>query len=195
DGEAYVLGETIKYEIIVTNDGNLTISEIKLTDTVAGYDPVDISASLENTELKPGEAATVIYEHVVNEQDIMAGTVKNEAAATGVNPSEEETQDDPDDTEDEVGQEYTLTIRYRYQDGRVAAADHVERVKYGENYEVTSPYFNGYVASQPTVSGTMPMEDVTVTVIYVARQTPIIIPDIETPLGIGVGINVGETIE
>ena len=42
---------------------------------------------------------------------------------------------------------------------------------------------------------TMPMSDLTITVIYIPTDTPIIIPEIETPLGIGVGINVGESIE
>ena len=37
NGETYALNETITYEIIVTNDGNLTVTNIVVTDTVTGY--------------------------------------------------------------------------------------------------------------------------------------------------------------
>ena len=95
-----MLGETIKYEITVKNDGNLTISDIELTDTVKGYDAEDISGKLDKTELKPGETATAAFEHEVTEQDILAGSVKNVATADGENESEEETDPGEDDTDD-----------------------------------------------------------------------------------------------
>ena len=90
NGEAYALGEEITYKITVTNDGNLTVSNIKLTDTVEGYDPADITANLDKTELAPGEVATATYTHKVTEQDIQAGKVINVATATG------KTSDDKD---------------------------------------------------------------------------------------------------
>ena len=100
DGKAYKLGEEITYKITVTNDGNLTISDITLTDTVKGYKAEDITAKLDKTTLAPGESATATFEHEVTEQDILAGTVKNEATATGNNPSDDPTGDEPGDTED-----------------------------------------------------------------------------------------------
>ena len=35
DEKGYVLGETIRYEIVVTNDGNLTITDIRVTDSLS----------------------------------------------------------------------------------------------------------------------------------------------------------------
>ena len=97
----YALGDTITYEITVTNDGNVTITDIELTDTVAGYDPVVITDKLDKTELAPGATATATFEHVVTEQDIVAGTVKNEATATGADPEDEKPEVTPGTTEDD----------------------------------------------------------------------------------------------
>ena len=68
-------------------------------------------------------------------------------------------------------------------------------LKYGTAYQVVSPAIAGYNPNTRVIAGTMPLRNVTMTVIYVPRNTAIIIDDLETPLGIGVGINVGESIE
>jgi len=66
-----------------------------------------------------------------------------------------------------VPREYTLTIHYTYAvGGGTAAPDHVETVKYGSAYSVTSPTISGYMPDQAVVSGTMPANHVTVTVTY-----------------------------
>ena len=101
----YALGDTITYEIRVKNDGNVTIKDITLTDTVKGYNAVDITANLDKTELAPGDEAKAAYEHKVTEQDILAGEVVNTATATGKDPDKDEPEvvpgtTDPDPTED-----------------------------------------------------------------------------------------------
>ena len=130
----YALGDTISYKITVTNDGNLTISDITLTDTVKGYEPVDITSKLDKTELKPGEEATATFEHVVTEQDILAGTVANEAVVKGKDPEGKDpdpkpgTTDDP--TEDvNVTMPVTKTISNKPADGKA--------FKLGETIEYT----------------------------------------------------------
>ena len=102
DGEAYVLGETVSYRITVKNDGNLTITDITVTDDLTGDEWTIASLAPE---------ASVIYtaEHDVTEADILAGKVVNEATATGTSPDPDEpkvpvtpgTKEDP--TEDPNG--------------------------------------------------------------------------------------------
>ncbi len=66
--------------------------------------------------------------------------------------------------------EHTLTIHYVYAGGGEAAPDYSATVAYGARYSVTSPTIEGYTASQTVVSGTMPDDDVTVTVTYTANE-------------------------
>ena len=99
DGK-YALGETIEYKITVKNVGNLTISDITLSDKVEGYDPEDITANLDKTELKPGDVAVATFTHEVTEQDILAGSVKNAATAEGDGPEDKDPEPTPGTTED-----------------------------------------------------------------------------------------------
>jgi hypothetical protein len=79
----------------VKNEGNVTISGIKVTDTVAGYEAADITANLDKTTLAPDETATATFTHKVTEQDVLAGSVKNDATATGSDPKGNEPTVDP----------------------------------------------------------------------------------------------------
>lgn len=87
--KGYALGETITYEIKVTNDGNLTLTDVEVTEKLAG---AVIKASSDYTvsgsvatiaELKPGQTVIVNVEYVVTEADILAGSVKNVATVKG----------------------------------------------------------------------------------------------------------------
>ena len=108
NGKGYALGETIRYDIKVTNDGNLTVTDIEVVDNLEGaeikagngYDVVNGKAVI--AELKPGESVTVKVEYVVTEADILAGKVVNDATVTGKGPGtdpepDEPTTDDPTD--------------------------------------------------------------------------------------------------
>ena len=89
----YALGDKIEYKIVVTNDGNVTISDITVTDDLTGDEwTVD--------SLAPGETAEFTAEHVVTEEDVLAGSVVNNATATGTDPEDEEPTVDPGETED-----------------------------------------------------------------------------------------------
>ena len=96
--KGYALGETITYEINVTNDGNLTLTDVEVTEKLAG---AVIKASSDYTvsgsvatiaELKPGQTVIVNVEYVVTEADILAGSVKNVATVKGNGPDDK----DPD---------------------------------------------------------------------------------------------------
>ena len=73
------LGDKITYTINVTNNGNVTISGVKLEDSLTGED-----WTLGN--IKPGETVTKKTTYTVTEKDIIAGKVENHATATGKEP-------------------------------------------------------------------------------------------------------------
>ena len=81
DAEGQVaLGQKITYTITVTNNGNVTISEVKLADPLT-RDNWTLG------DIKPGETVTREATYTVTEKDIIAGKVENHATATGKDPS------------------------------------------------------------------------------------------------------------
>ena len=74
------LGEKITYTITVTNNGNVTISEVKLNDSLTGDDWT-------LGDIKPGEIVTKTTTYTVTEADILAGKVENHATAAGKDPN------------------------------------------------------------------------------------------------------------
>ena len=72
---------------------------------------------------------------------------------------------------DGTPRKYNLTINYVYEDGSEAATTYNEEVANGTTYNVASPEANkkGYHPETETVTGTMPTEDVSVEVKYVAN--------------------------
>ena len=100
NGSSYALGETITYKITATNDGNLTLTNVKVVDELTG-DEWEIAS------LAPGASEEFDTSYTVTEADILAGSVVNTATAEGtspdpdkpdvpVNPGEEE---EPTETE------------------------------------------------------------------------------------------------
>ena len=79
NGKRYGLGEEVAYIISVTNNGNLTITDIQVTDKKTG-DKWTIPS------LAPGEYAEFTTTYKVLEADLTAGFVKNVATATGTSP-------------------------------------------------------------------------------------------------------------
>ena len=106
--KGYELGETITYDIVVTNDGNLTVTDIEVKEELAGAvikESTDGAYTVDGSiakiaELKPGQSVTVKVEYVVTEADILAGSVKNEATVTGKGPDDKNPDPDKPGTED-----------------------------------------------------------------------------------------------
>ena len=88
NGKTYALGETITYKITVTNDGNLTITDITVTDELT-EDEWKIES------LAPGKSEEFDAKYVVTEEDVLKGTVLNVATGKGTSP-------DPDHPEPPV---------------------------------------------------------------------------------------------
>ncbi len=90
---------------------------------------------------------------------------------------------------------HTLTVYYRYTDGKQAAATYRNEYQTGESYGVHSPAIEGYGCTKKVVSGTMKNRDVTV-VVYYSTGDEIFLEDYNTALGLGdVIINIGDCYE
>lgn len=70
----------ILYSIIVQNDGNVTLSQVTLTDAAA------VVADCPAISLAPGESFTCSAEHAVSQGDLDAESYDNTASATGTAP-------------------------------------------------------------------------------------------------------------
>ena len=85
EGHIYKLGEVINYKITATNDGNLTLTNVKVEDALTGN--VGENAFTIDT-LAPGEAQTFDVRYVVTENDVLEGKVINNATGTATDPTD-----------------------------------------------------------------------------------------------------------
>jgi uncharacterized repeat protein (TIGR01451 family) len=75
------IGETIDYTFVAENTGNVTLTDVSVTDDrVTGLDPL-------STTIAPGSTAVFTADpYTVTQADIDAGEVRNQASATGTTP-------------------------------------------------------------------------------------------------------------
>lgn len=78
NGSFYVEGETIEYDIAVTNNGANTVSNVQITDVLES-DPSKVVGTI--ASIAPGDTGHVTYKHTVTKDDIDAGSVINAAIA------------------------------------------------------------------------------------------------------------------
>ena len=98
----YKLGDTITYEITVKNDGNQTLTNVQITDELAGL-VKDVPADWTIPSLGIGESKTVTAHYVVTEADIRNGKVINDATVKGAkDPDGEDSTITPGKTEDDT---------------------------------------------------------------------------------------------
>ncbi len=88
DAASFTVGQEIQYSFIVTNTGNLTVSNIAIDElTFTGSGPLSpIECGPETAALEPGRQATCRAVYVLTQQDVDAGTLKNSATARGTVP-------------------------------------------------------------------------------------------------------------
>ena len=80
------LNQTITYTIRITNTGNVTLTDIDVTDTLPGLSALDPSTI---AELAPGDHVNVSATYIVTQTDMDAGQIVNHASATGTDPSDD----------------------------------------------------------------------------------------------------------
>lgn len=76
------VGETIAFEFVATNTGNVTLIGLALTDALAGVS----APSCPETTLAPGASVTCTASYVVTQADLDAGVLDNAATATATDP-------------------------------------------------------------------------------------------------------------
>ena len=79
NGQYYVAGETLSYEIQITNLSGQPVQALRLFDTLA--DPAGVPLA-EKDALAPGEAWVCFVDYPVSPRDMMAGYVVQEAAVS-----------------------------------------------------------------------------------------------------------------
>ena len=105
DDSGYMLDETITYTITVKNDGNLTITDITVTDELTG-DEWKIAS------LAPDESEVYETSYTVTEADVLAGKVVNVATAEGTSPDPDEPKVpvEPGEDTEPTSEESILTV-------------------------------------------------------------------------------------
>ncbi|SUJ03796.1 Uncharacterized protein conserved in bacteria [Sphingobacterium spiritivorum] len=118
-GPYAAVGDVIRYDILVSNNGNVSIKDIVLTDANASFPNADANVGT----LAPGASKIVKVEHVLTQADLEAGKVANQASVTGKDPKDNPLapvlSDDPDTpapndpTETNVSQNPSLSVSKR----------------------------------------------------------------------------------
>jgi uncharacterized repeat protein (TIGR01451 family) len=75
-------GTTIRYRYRVTNDGNLTLDPVTVTDNLPGLSPISCPA----TRLAPGAGMTCTASYTTTTTDLERGQINNTGLATGHAP-------------------------------------------------------------------------------------------------------------
>lgn len=104
-----VVGDPIDYTITVSNTGNVTLSQVAVTDSLLGADisyawPGDVGF------LAPGQSVAVTGTHLVTQADIEAGVVTNTATATSRAPDGTEVPAGPQSTTTPLDQAPALAL-------------------------------------------------------------------------------------
>jgi len=81
DGQMDV-GETVTYDLVVTNTGNVTLTAVTLADAMLGTATPGPIATL-----APGASVPFSVDHVARDSDIVNGEILNEASVTATPPS------------------------------------------------------------------------------------------------------------
>ncbi|MBR4584108.1 MAG: MucBP domain-containing protein, partial [Bacteroidales bacterium] len=188
-GEGYIISSVLVDNEEVLNDNtvrttyNYTFTNVTASHTIAASfvaaEPHYITATAGNGgSISPSGRVEVAYngsqtfEFTPDEGYSLANIVVDNGPATAENNTYTFTNviDDHTINANFTVNSYNLTIHYVFADDSEASADYTAQVVYGTPYSVESPVIAGYTADQTTVAGTMPAEDVTVTVRYTANN-------------------------
>ena len=174
------VGETIIYEIVVTNNSNVALENISVTDELVNsvlYSDegctVTASATIESLEADGG-SATFYAKYKVTAADAEAGSVTNTATAKSGDTTGTGTE------EVDVKKQYTLTINHYYDEvgGATVQASAVQTLNEGDSWTATpltnvdkngvNYIFDASLSTSP-LSGTI-SGNVTVDLVYVKDE-------------------------
>ncbi|MCT1478413.1 DUF11 domain-containing protein [Microbacterium sp. p3-SID336] len=89
------VGQPVVYSFTVTNTGNTTLTDVVVTDELAGLPPLAYTWPGAAGVLRAGEEATATSTYAITAADITRGTVTNTATATGRPPTGDPVGSDP----------------------------------------------------------------------------------------------------
>lgn len=78
-------GDKISYSLVATNDGNVTLDKVKISDPLLGGDLTNCTP-VKGSSLAPGAKMTCTADYTVTQADVDKGTVLNTATTTGTPP-------------------------------------------------------------------------------------------------------------
>ena len=149
-------------EATVTGTMGAGDAEVTVTYNINSYNLTIHYAYADTTQAAVDHTETVVYNTAYSvDSPAITGYTPDQATVAGTMGA-----GDVEVTVTYNINSYNLTIHYVYADNTQAAADHTESVVYNTAYSVDSPAITGYTPDVDPVAGTMPAEDVTVTVKY-----------------------------
>ncbi|UGS26861.1 DUF11 domain-containing protein [Microbacterium resistens] len=87
DGSTGAVGDTVSYDFVATNTGNVTLTDVSITDPKPGLSALTYSWPGEPGTLKPGEQVTATATYTITEADRDAKHVQNSATVAGNPPT------------------------------------------------------------------------------------------------------------
>ncbi|GAB3578108.1 hypothetical protein GCM10027406_13760 [Leifsonia lichenia] len=83
------IGDLIRYSFVVTNIGNVTLSDVEVIDELPGLSELDYAWPGEDGVLAPGERVVATASYALTGADLSAGRVLNTAFAVGTPPGDD----------------------------------------------------------------------------------------------------------
>ncbi|MCG9792808.1 HYR-like domain-containing protein [Flavobacterium algicola] len=94
DGLWDEVGEVILYNLVLTNTGNVTLTNVVISDANADAASITPATIL---KLEPGQKATIKAQHTITQNDLDSGAVSNSATASAIDPKGNAVSDLSDD--------------------------------------------------------------------------------------------------
>ena len=81
------MGSTVTYSFSATNTGNVTLTQVALSDPLPGLSPLTYTWPATAGTLAPGQTVTATATYAIRQADVDAGSVTNTATASGRTPA------------------------------------------------------------------------------------------------------------
>ncbi|MCO6464567.1 MAG: DUF11 domain-containing protein, partial [Saprospiraceae bacterium] len=83
----YGVGDVVSYTFVATNTGNVTLTNVVISDILPGLSPISYSWPGTPGVLLPGETVNASATYTVKQQDVDFGLISNQATVTGDDPN------------------------------------------------------------------------------------------------------------
>ncbi|MEM6516752.1 MAG: gliding motility-associated C-terminal domain-containing protein, partial [Bacteroidota bacterium] len=160
------VGDVINYTITVENNGNVTLTDLSLVDTISNSDGVElaldsgptfVSSNLGSVEgtLLSSEIATYIASYTITQADVDSGGISNSVTATALDATDDivsDVSDNGDDSDGNSTNDATTVILDSFFDLAVTKEANVEEAVIGDEIVFTISVANeGLVVSNAVV--------------------------------------------